>query len=1838
MKSGKSSKQESSETPPDELRCNRNDGKLWRCKNWKIAGKNMCQQHCLRIRKEGKNAIVRVSEPLVKKQGYKNKSRKRVRGDIDESEDEIIPAKKQRGNVGFRMRGEKVKMGFRVPIRGNGGLNVERGNEENEIMAKKKWQEGRLLKMKLRGRPSRRGDLDEKMESVREKRKRKEQIMSDIEGGVDLSASISLGLRKKAKKGESRMCHQCQRSDKERIVWCKCKKRYCVLCVGRWYPHMSEAEFAEACPFCLGNCNCKACLRTYKIPKIATRTINEVEKKQRSLYLIDLLLPFLKQINEDQIREKELEARIRGLLPSEIKLQQAVSFNDERVYCDNCKTSIIDFHRSCPNCSYDLCLSCCREIREGRLQGGDEPVVVHYPDRGKGYLHGDFAPKTKGRNRVSNVPGGATSTKNVNGGETSTENVRPLAEWEANSNGSIPCPPKAMGGCSDCLLELKCIFPEDSILVLERNTEEIADCNKFLRLPDISARCSCLNSGGHIDSRNSRKAASREDSEDNCLYCPSARDTRNNDLVHFQLHWMKGEPVIVRNVPDLTSGLSWEPFVMWRAFREMTKSKADSESLTVKALDCLDWCEVEINIHQFFTGYTEGRKHYNLWPEMLKLKDWPPSKFFEERLPRHGAEFIGSLPYQEYTDPKFGLLNVASKLPAGTLKPDLGPKTYIAYGTAEELGRGDSVTKLHCDMSDAVNVLMHTAEIVLDSKQLSSIENFKKKHCAHDQRELGIIQLNQKVDEKHPAPSPEKNIAVVNKFQSHVMSTDAKLPLCEASTLETVLFCTMPDMQSDDGLGEISFGIGPKQNKLDVVVGDSECNAGVLSDFKDVTNEELAGTEEQNVESGYFSVKAGGHEDNDDLIDEKIGENGSSSLNEQNLANRDELEERHGTQNKDGHGGAIQKNQQVADETHKETFVDKCMSDLDVVKPLAVIGGELDGVGSIAIIDGVCPESEDLIVGAGQSQVMLAIDKQCNDVLEEQKEDHVGLDISPMSKVLDVGTGVWEKRDMGIIDIQAGINESLSVIEEQGKSETCLGKTESNEENGQEKEKGSEFFGIKSEENEYVGVLIEEREGENGFCSLNDQKISKRDELEEREGSQDNKGHPFMIKEQTDDDVMHAGPSLMKCMLELDAVLGIADGEWDSLELHAVSGDKQPGNGLNEQKGGLVGVDIMPTSNIMDVGTGIWTEGNTCVTDVNGEINEQLAGVEKQDKGDAYSYFRTETNEEFNTTDLSVGDVACFSDIRTGNYKGPDVPTGEKDAGTGCSSFPPEEVIMDDVAEESLKAHETLIDVPMGEKVFSDFPTEEGIGNYVGNEPAKNTHDVSDQNIPEVFEKSVEKKPEISEKNAEDMPEVSEKNAEEMPEVSEKSVEEKPEVSEKNAEVNPEVSEKNAEEMPEVYEKNAEEMPEVSEKNGEEKSEVSEKNAEVKPEVSEKNAEKKRVGGRKMKRGRPRVSGNKLRSEVRLGHASREVRSKGETSSSVVKSCTGEAQDTSIDERKGENGFSDLLLEGNEDNMGEDTGSCRNIPKVSENSSVSQKVSRGEKKKRKRPDDSGTELISKPETGGALWDIFRRQDVPKLQEYLRKHYREFRHTHCSPVNQVVHPIHDQIFYLTLEHKRKLKEEFEIEPWTFVQKLGEAVFIPAGCPHQVRNLKSCIKVALDFVSPENVHECVRLTEEFRVLPQEHRAKEDKLEVKKMTIHAIKQAVNDLSGKSDPSYDPVEKKFNPKSKAVKKGKKQVKGKKKPVKKTLPQETAEAGLCSDGVEEKKPTEKTLQQETAELCSDDGVEEKIPTVKTLSTETVELCSDEKQSPLPAPPSPISQPSPISSPAAPDLRESMVE
>jgi len=174
-----------------------------------------------------------------------------------------------------------------------------------------------------------------------------------------------------------------------------------------------------------------------------------------------------------------------------------------------------------------------------------------------------------------------------------SSSVRPEHLWKAMKNGAIPCSPKDNGGCGYEYLELKCIFPQNWISKLREKVKRLIKVHGLEDKPTVSAWCSsCFKSHDEIGSinENLRKAATREGSSDNYLYCPSASDVKYGDLEHFQGHWIKGEPVIVRNALELTSGLSWEPMVMWRAMRELTYH--GSKHLNVKAIDCLDWCEV----------------------------------------------------------------------------------------------------------------------------------------------------------------------------------------------------------------------------------------------------------------------------------------------------------------------------------------------------------------------------------------------------------------------------------------------------------------------------------------------------------------------------------------------------------------------------------------------------------------------------------------------------------------------------------------------------------------------------------------------------------------------------------------------------------------------------------------------------------------------------------------------------------------------------------------------------------------------------------------------------------------------------------------------------------------------------------------------------------------------------------------------------------------------------------------------------------------------------------------------------------------------------------------------
>ncbi|GFS30787.1 transcription factor jumonji (jmjC) domain-containing protein [Actinidia rufa] len=319
-----------------------------------------------------------------------------------------------------------------------------------------------------------------------------------------------------------------------------------------------------------GSLMCHQCLRSDKKDIASRNEEDENIRLQRSLYLLHKTLPLLRHIQEEQNSELNVEAGIRGVQLTEADIEKAILDEDDRVFCDNCNTSIVNFHRSCPypGCSYDLCLSCCRELRKGFQPGGNqaaESSIHHLLDRSRGQ-----------------------------GMDTKVDMSCDFPDWRANMDGRVPCPPKECGGCGAGILALRRIFEPNW---LDNLTTSAEDLTMNYRSPGIElsrgcSLCSPIRSaGGDGNDSGVRQASFRVNSHDNFLYCPNAVHLGDSDFVHFQMHWMRGEPVIVRNVLARTSGLSWEPMVMWRAFRSARK-KLKEESFCVKAIDCLDWCEV----------------------------------------------------------------------------------------------------------------------------------------------------------------------------------------------------------------------------------------------------------------------------------------------------------------------------------------------------------------------------------------------------------------------------------------------------------------------------------------------------------------------------------------------------------------------------------------------------------------------------------------------------------------------------------------------------------------------------------------------------------------------------------------------------------------------------------------------------------------------------------------------------------------------------------------------------------------------------------------------------------------------------------------------------------------------------------------------------------------------------------------------------------------------------------------------------------------------------------------------------------------------------------------------
>ncbi|CAK8577837.1 unnamed protein product [Lathyrus sativus] len=765
------------EVPPNHLRCGRTDGKQWRCKRRVMDDLKLCEIHYL----QGKHRQYRekVPESLKLQRKRKNVDETAV---IDNAETETA-----RAQSAFKMELRKVKKKKRKFSESSESLtdtpSASASASAHATLSVRKRTVKQcdtqldLIRMVLEREVEKRKGNSSSNNKKKKKKKKKEIKPEEVElrhydegelrkelpnGVMEISPAlmphdynnvsshcdVKVGAENKIvavtpryfrsknidrvavgklqvvpngpnlKKGDTKRkrCHWCQRSDSVNLVQCSsCRKEFfCFGCIREQYLD-TRSEVKKACPVCQRTCTCKDCLGSQCNNSESKPCLTGKIRVDRILhfhYLICMLLPVLKRISEDRETELETKAKFKGKNISDIQIKQVEFGYNENINCNHCRTPILDLHRSCVSCSYSLCLSCCEKLCLGRTFGEINSSMLKLPDQMDTCVDDESHILDQNDISCDNLIGIST-----------------LPEWtNCNDIEKVSCPPMELGGCGTGMLDLRCIFPLTLLKEMEVKAEEIVCSYDFPETLDKSSSCSlCFDTDLNTNRYNQlQKSAEREDSSDNCLFCPTVLDISGDNFEHFQKHWGKGHPIVVQDVLQSTSNLSWNPLFMFCTYLEQSITKYENNKELLES--CLDWCEVEINIRQYFTGSLKNRPQRNTWHEMLKLKGWLSSQVFKEQFPAHFSEVIDALPVQEYMNPVSGLLNLAANLQHGSAKHDIGPYVYISYGCDDI--EADSVTKLCCDSNDVVNIMTHSADVPLSTEQLTKIRKLLKKHKA----------------------------------------------------------------------------------------------------------------------------------------------------------------------------------------------------------------------------------------------------------------------------------------------------------------------------------------------------------------------------------------------------------------------------------------------------------------------------------------------------------------------------------------------------------------------------------------------------------------------------------------------------------------------------------------------------------------------------------------------------------------------------------------------------------------------------------------------------------------------------------------------------------------------------------------------------------------------------------------------------------------------------------------------------------------------------------------------------------------------------------------------------
>lgn len=122
--------------------------------------------------------------------------------------------------------------------------------------------------------------------------------------------------------------------------------------------------------------------------------------------------------------------------------------------------------------------------------------------------------------------------------------------------------------------------------------------------------------------------------------------------------WRAGEPIVIGGMLDRLK-INWTP-------EYFIQHHGDT---SVRLLECqANFDSGRMTVAEFFKlfGQYEGRK-----PDVLKLRDWPPTSDFKTMFPDLFEDFSQAVPFPDYVR-RDGVSNMSSHFPVDVLAPDVG--------------------------------------------------------------------------------------------------------------------------------------------------------------------------------------------------------------------------------------------------------------------------------------------------------------------------------------------------------------------------------------------------------------------------------------------------------------------------------------------------------------------------------------------------------------------------------------------------------------------------------------------------------------------------------------------------------------------------------------------------------------------------------------------------------------------------------------------------------------------------------------------------------------------------------------------------------------------------------------------------------------------------------------------------------------------------------------------------------------------------------------------------------------------------------------------------------------